>query len=473
MKKLVVIPFLALLTACGSQPKDASEIKLDDFKQTISYALGADMGANFQNIPEEILAQLNIDELQKGFLANLKVVDKESTIECNDILNAAFSNAEGIDTTQYSMAEISNCYGSIFGEMLRNSLESRDGLSQVNIDIIGIGFAEALKGTDTLIALEERHKMVTDFNDDLNKNAANKFMTAKSKEFPKDVQEEGYILVVNEEGKGEAIDLSMEYDIVYTITNIKGDTIISTFVDRNLPAEQNSQTVSADDIVFPEVWKIASSKMKVGGSYTIYSDYDLAYNDEGLRAPNSNNYIIQPYSAIVIYSKVLSQGEVYGQVKERGRKVIEEAKKRADTYVDPSGYVLTKIKEGTGKNVPVGGDVKAHYVLTNSAGETVEDSYMISSQHGRPAPSFSLKNVIEGWQLAIPKMNVGGKYILTLPYDLAYGENGNSGIQPFETLTFEIEVLEASAPGGIVQESQQSQLTEEQLRQLQEQFQAQ
>jgi FKBP-type peptidyl-prolyl cis-trans isomerase len=259
------------------------------------------------------------------------------------------------------------------------------------------------------------------------------------------------------------------------MTNIAGDTIISTLKNSKSSDEENAQVVNADDIVFPEAWKLATKHMKVGGEYTIHTSNDLAYGEEGLKAPNSPSYVIQPFSAVTLYSKVLSQGERFGGIKEKGRQVIEQAKNRPNTKVDPSGYILSTLEEGTGLQVKEGSDVQAHYILSNSNGEVIENSYMSSSQNNQPAPSFSLNGVVKGWQMAIPQMKEGGRYKLVLPYDLAYGEQGNKTIQPFETLTFEIEVIKSGAPGSLVkprqpQQQKQQQFSEEQMRQLQEQM---
>ncbi len=473
MKKLFFIPLVALFVACSSSPKDASEIDLDDFKQRISYALGADMGTNFANVPEDVFNLLNKEELERGFYEFLTKENLTSN-ECRSILEAALSSPTGIDTSKHSMREISHCYGSIFGEMMRNSLVSKNAMSEINPEIARIGFANSLVKTDTLIPIEERQQMIMNFNNDLNNFAGEEYMNKLSKKHKHDVKEEGYILVENAAGSSTPIDLSGEFNIVYTMTNIAGDTIISTLRDSKLSDEENAQIVNADDIVFPEAWKMASKYMKVGGEYTIHTSHDLAYGEQGLRAPNSPNYVIQPFSAITIYSKVLSQGERYGEIKEKGRQVIEQAKKRPNTKVDPSGFILTTLEEGKGPQVKEGADVQAHYILSNSNGDVIENSYMSSSQNNQPAPSFSLNGVVPGWQLAIPKMKEGGRYRLVLPYDLAYGEQGNQGIQPYETLTFEIEVIKSGVAGSLVKSRQpQQQFTEEEMRQLQEQLQKQ
>ncbi|PWH81871.1 FKBP-type peptidyl-prolyl cis-trans isomerase [Brumimicrobium oceani] len=475
MKKLFFIPLITLFVACTSDPKDASEIDLDDFKERISYALGADMGTNFTNVPEEIFNMLDKKELENGFYEFLTKENLKTT-DCIGILEAALSSPSGIDTSKYQMSEISHCYGSIFGEMMRNSLISKDAMGEINPEIARIGFANSLTKTDTLIPVEERQQMIMNFNNDLNNFAGEEFMIKMSKEHKHDVKEEGYILIENEEGSETPIDLSGEYNIVYTMTNIAGDTIISTLKDPKLSDEENAQVVNADDIVFPEAWKLAAKNMKVGAEYTIHTSHELAYGEEGLRSPNSPNYVIQPFSAITIYSKVLSQGERFGEVKANGQKVIEQAKMRPNTKVDTSGYILTTLEEGKGPKVQKGDDVQAHYILSNSKGEVIENSYMASSQNNQPAPSFSLNGVVLGWQYAIPEMREGGRYKLVLPYYLAYGEQGNQSIQPYETLTFEIEVIKSGAEGTLVQSrqpQQQQQFSEEQMRQLQEQLQQQ
>lgn len=473
MKKLCFLPLLALIAACSTAPKDASELNLENFEQRISYALGADMGSNFSNIPEEISNQLNKKEVEGGFSEYLNSPDLDSK-ECQKVLNAAFAKQDGsIDTTDTNMDEISHCYGSIFGEMLRHSLASKNAMDKLNTDVAAIGFSNALDGIDTLIPLDERQKMIVDFNNDLNKEAAKDFISKKIKEFPEDVQDDTYVLVTESEGTGAQIELGKEYKIVYTLTNIAGDTIISTFKDLSLPEEANAQIVNSEDIVFPEVWKSASTQMKVGGEYTIYSPSDIAYGEKGLPSPNQQGYVIQPFSAIVIHSKVLSQEEMYTAIKREGKKILEEAKKQPNTVVDKSGYILTTLQDGTGDKVAPGSDVQANYILTNSSGKVIENSYVRSSQSQQPAPSFSLNSVVEGWKKAIPEMRIGGRYKLVLPYELAYGEQGNQGIQPYETLTFEIEVIDAGEPGSLVKPQDQSQITEAQMQQLQKQLQQQ
>lgn len=477
MKKLILFSLPIFFMACTSSPKDISEINLDNYKERVSYALGADMGANLLNLPDEIMSLLDKKEMETGFYDFLS--KDVSADDCFDILTAAVDFETGtLKTEEYTTLEVSNCYGAIFGEMLRKSLSTRDGLDEVDFNVVTLGFGSALMEEDTLIELAERQKMIVDFNNDLNKRQADKFIVSKKKKFSDQVIDDSYVLIEEEAGSGEEIDLTGEFEVVYSITNVEGDTVISTYRDVSEAEDLNTQIVDGDDVIFPEVWKLAASKMRVGGKYLIYANYDLGFGEEGLKNPSTGVYVIQPFSGIVIHTKVIGQDEKNGSVKRKSKEVLEEAKKQPNTVVDPSGFILTTLKEGTGAKVPVGGDVQANYILTNSNGEVIENSFMRSSQ-GAEAPMFSLNGVVEGWKLGIPKMKVGGRYKLVLPYDLAYGESGNNGILPYEALSFEIEIVKAGESGSLIKgqqagpqgQQQQQQITEEQLKALQEQMQ--
>ncbi|HTO08316.1 MAG TPA: FKBP-type peptidyl-prolyl cis-trans isomerase [Myxococcota bacterium] len=109
------------------------------------------------------------------------------------------------------------------------------------------------------------------------------------------------------------------------------------------------------------------------------------------------------------------------------------------------GYIVRTLTEGTGPSPAATDTVKVHYHGTLRDG-TVFDS---SVQRGEPA-EFPLNGVIPCWTFALQQMKVGGKYKLTCPSDIAYGDRGSPpAIKPGAALTFEIELLSvtpAAAP---------------------------
>ncbi len=106
-----------------------------------------------------------------------------------------------------------------------------------------------------------------------------------------------------------------------------------------------------------------------------------------------------------------------------------------------SGLVYSVLQQGDGSASPAFGDrVKVHYSgwLTNG---TLFDS---SRQRGEPA-EFAVGRVIEGWNEALSLMSPGSRLKLTIPPNLAYGEEGPSSIPANSTLIFDVELLAVTA----------------------------
>jgi FKBP-type peptidyl-prolyl cis-trans isomerase FkpA len=92
---------------------------------------------------------------------------------------------------------------------------------------------------------------------------------------------------------------------------------------------------------------------------------------------------------------------------------------------------------GDGAEVKAGDTITAHYKGTLAKDGKKFDS---SFDRGEPA-TFSLGGVIQGWQVGIPGMKVGGKRRLVIPSELAYGSSGTQGIPPDSDLVFEVELI--------------------------------
>lgn len=122
---------------------------------------------------------------------------------------------------------------------------------------------------------------------------------------------------------------------------------------------------------------------------------------------------------------------------EKGKMFLEKNKTVKGVTTLPNGLQYMVLKSANGAMPQATDTVKVHYhgVLIDG---TVFDS---SVDRGQPA-SFALNRVIPGFREAITRMNVGSKWRVFVPSELAYGERGAGGkIGPNETLIFDIELL--------------------------------
>lgn len=104
-----------------------------------------------------------------------------------------------------------------------------------------------------------------------------------------------------------------------------------------------------------------------------------------------------------------------------------------------NGIAYQIIENGIGKTFPnIDSNVTCHYHGTTVANEVFDSSV----ERGKPA-TFALSKVIKGWQEVLPLMNVGSKWKVVIPSELAYGEEQlTKQIGPNSTLIFEIELIQ-------------------------------
>jgi peptidylprolyl isomerase len=109
---------------------------------------------------------------------------------------------------------------------------------------------------------------------------------------------------------------------------------------------------------------------------------------------------------------------------------------------EPTKLVVKDIVKGKGKTAKLDDTVTVHYVgSVYSSGEEFEASW-----DGGETAEFPLSKgqLIDGWVQGIPGMKVGGRRMLIIPSELAYGANGSPpNIGPNETLVFVIDLKKA------------------------------
>ncbi|AMN50699.1 MULTISPECIES: FKBP-type peptidyl-prolyl cis-trans isomerase [unclassified Psychrobacter] len=122
--------------------------------------------------------------------------------------------------------------------------------------------------------------------------------------------------------------------------------------------------------------------------------------------------------------------------KTKGAAFLAENAKKEGVKKTASGLQYKVLTAGTGKS-PKATDV----VEVNYEGKLIDGTVFDSSyERGEPI-EFPLNQVIAGWTEGLQLMKEGGKYEFYIPSDIAYGEAGNSGIEPNSTLIFTVELL--------------------------------
>lgn len=123
--------------------------------------------------------------------------------------------------------------------------------------------------------------------------------------------------------------------------------------------------------------------------------------------------------------------------KKKGAEFLAENKKKEGVVTTESGLQYKLLEEGDGPKPTSSDRVKVDYVGTLIDGTEFDSSI----KRGEPAV-FGVDQVIPGWSEALQLMEVGSKYKLVIPSELAYGEKGAPPvIEPNSVLVFEVDLL--------------------------------
>jgi len=117
---------------------------------------------------------------------------------------------------------------------------------------------------------------------------------------------------------------------------------------------------------------------------------------------------------------------------------------QSDTISTSSGLKYIVLNDSEGTSAVPGQAVEVHYT-----GYLLDGKVFDSSLERNEPIEFVLgqSQVIKGWEEGIALMNIGDKYRLIIPPDLAYGKKGaGTVIPPDATLVFDVELMSVSEP---------------------------
>lgn len=104
------------------------------------------------------------------------------------------------------------------------------------------------------------------------------------------------------------------------------------------------------------------------------------------------------------------------------------------------GMLMRWIAKGESDRTPSLTDI----VFCNYKGMLIDGS-VFDSTEGEPYPAyFRVRELIEGWQIALVRMHPGDKCEIVLPAKMGYGSMKVDGIPANSTLIFELELVKIS-----------------------------
>ncbi|MFI3288422.1 MAG: FKBP-type peptidyl-prolyl cis-trans isomerase [Rikenellaceae bacterium] len=124
---------------------------------------------------------------------------------------------------------------------------------------------------------------------------------------------------------------------------------------------------------------------------------------------------------------------------QENRQFLNTVRRQEDIINLESGvsYRIISSSSDPGGRTPTPGDVvSVHY-----EGRLISGHIFDTTLSGGYPEAFRLRDVIEGWQIALQLMRVGDKWEIFIPAPLGYGIRTNGDIPGGSTLIFTVELL--------------------------------
>lgn len=199
--------------------------------------------------------------------------------------------------------------------------------------------------------------------------------------------------------------------------------------------DRGSPTEFRLDQVIPG-WTIGLQEMSEGDEYVFYIPNRLAYGQQ------ARGNVIKAGDDLVFYVSLLGIVEPKKSDAAAWAKYYPWNPALPEVKKTDSGlqYIVLKSGDAAGQP-PVGGQL----VVVHYEGRLADTGELFDSSYQRGDPEvFPSNQLISGWVEALAMMKPGDHWMLYIPSELGYGEQGTPGgpIPPNTALQFEVELLE-------------------------------
>ncbi len=143
-------------------------------------------------------------------------------------------------------------------------------------------------------------------------------------------------------------------------------------------------------------------------------------------------HIFVPTNFSILYLTMADNDYVLKNRKWLEIKAGEAGVKRLDKNIL---YKVIKAGNPAGPRPGRNSVVTVHYIGKTINGKTFDSS------RGGAAPAMRLRDLIQGWIIALQNMHVGDRWELYLPSEMGYGRFSQPGIPGGSTLVFDVELI--------------------------------
>jgi len=219
----------------------------------------------------------------------------------------------------------------------------------------------------------------------------------------KPVVDDEFLVEVNElivtdliVGTGPEVSAGSTIDMQYVGVVTDGTQFDASW-DR--PGQPFSFTLGSGQVI--SGWDVGIEGMRVGGRRVLQIPSDLAYGDQ------ARSDVIVANSDLIFIVDLIGASESAPPID-------------AEQLGPFSGLQIIDLTEGDGCTAEIGDIVTVNYVgIDLATGQEIDNSWA----RGQPFQVIvGRSQVIDGWNLGIEGMSVGGERILQIPGDLAYGD---------------------------------------------------